>query len=68
MARVLLISYPGYPSTPAQLVANPWLANLAASLLEAEHDTLALDFGTVSMMRRLCSLQSGDTIRNSGGG
>jgi hypothetical protein len=49
----LLISYPGYPSTPAQLVANPWLANLAGSLLEAEHDTLALDFGTVSMMRRL---------------
>jgi len=53
MSRVLLISYPGYPSTPAQLVANPWLAHLAGALLEANHEPLALDFGTVAMMRRL---------------
>ncbi|MCE5240195.1 B12-binding domain-containing radical SAM protein [bacterium] len=53
MSRVLLLSYPGYPSTPAQLVANPWLAHLAGALLEAGHEPLALDFGTVSMMRRL---------------
>jgi len=53
MSRVLLISYPGYPSTPAQLVANPWLAHLTGSLLEAQHEPLALDFGTVAMMRRL---------------
>lgn len=53
MARVLLISYPGYPSTPAHLVANAWLSHLLGALLEAGHEALALDFGTVTMMRRL---------------
>jgi len=53
MSRALLVSYPGYPSTPSQLVANPWLAHLAGALLEAGHEPLCLDFGTVSMMRRL---------------
>ncbi|MHB8994150.1 MAG: B12-binding domain-containing radical SAM protein [Armatimonadota bacterium] len=53
MARVLLISYPGYPATPAHLVANPWLAGQAGALAATGHEVLALDFGTVSMMRRL---------------
>lgn len=53
MARVLLVSYSGYPSTPAQLVANPWLAAQAGALAATGHEVLALDYGTVSMMRRL---------------
>jgi anaerobic magnesium-protoporphyrin IX monomethyl ester cyclase len=53
MSRVLLISYPGYPSTPAALVANPWLANVPGLLLAAGHAALAQDFGTVTVMRRL---------------
>ena len=53
MARVLLVSYPGYPSTPAHLVANPWLAAQAGALAALGHEVLALDYGTVSMMRRL---------------
>lgn len=53
MARVLLISYSGYPSSPAQLVANPWLAAQAGALAATGHEVLALDYGTVSMMRRL---------------
>lgn len=53
MSRVLLVSYPGYPATPATLVANPWLANTAAALQAAGHAVLALDYGTVSTMRRL---------------
>lgn len=53
MARVLLVSYPGYPSSPAQLVANPWLADQAGALAATGHEVLALDYGTVTMMRRL---------------
>lgn len=53
MSRVLLVSYPGYPSTPATLVANPWLGNTAAALQAAGHSVLALDYGTLSTMRRL---------------
>lgn len=53
MARVLLVSYSGYPSTPAQLVANPWLAGQAGALAALGHEVLALDYGTVAMMRRL---------------
>lgn len=53
MSRVLLISTPGYPSSPAVLVANPWLGQSLGALVEAGHEALALDFGTVSMMARL---------------
>ncbi|MEN6302721.1 MAG: radical SAM protein [Armatimonadia bacterium] len=53
MSKVLLVSYVGYPSTPAQLVANPWLATQLAALQAAGHDARALDYGTVTMMRRL---------------
>lgn len=53
MSRVLLVSYPGYPSTPAHLVANHWLAGNAGALLAAGHEVRVVDFGTVSMMRRL---------------
>jgi len=53
MARALLVSYPGYPSTPRHLVANNWLANLAGALIGAGHEAEIVDYGTVSMMRRL---------------
>lgn len=53
MAKVLLVSYPGYPSTPAQLVANSWLAGMAGALVAAGHETQVIDYGTITMMRRL---------------
>jgi anaerobic magnesium-protoporphyrin IX monomethyl ester cyclase len=53
MARTLLVSYPGYPSTPRHLVANSWLANTAGALLAAGHEARIVDYGTVAMMRRL---------------
>ena len=53
MARALLVSYPGYPSTPRHLVANSWLANTAGALLAAGHEACIVDYGSVAMMRRL---------------
>lgn len=53
MARALLISYPGYPYTPSSLLPDNGLANLAGSLIEAGHEALVLDYGTVDTMRRL---------------
>jgi len=63
MARALLVSYPGYPSTPAYLVANQWLANMAGSLLADDHDVRIVDFGTVSIMRRLFPEQITEQLR-----
>ncbi|HEY3396626.1 MAG TPA: radical SAM protein [Armatimonadota bacterium] len=53
MARALLVSYSGYPFTPSSLTPDNGLANLAGALVEAGHEPRVLDFGTVSMMRRL---------------
>jgi radical SAM superfamily enzyme YgiQ (UPF0313 family) len=53
MARALLISYPGYPYTPSSLLPDNGLANLAGALIEAGHEVLVLDYGTVETMRRL---------------
>jgi hypothetical protein len=53
MARALLISYPGYPYTPSSLLPDNGLANLAGALVEAGHEALVLDYGTVDTMRRL---------------
>jgi len=53
MAKALLISYPGYPYTPSSLLPDNGLANLAGSLIEAGHEVLALDYGTIETMRRL---------------
>lgn len=53
MARGLLISYPGYPYTPSSLLPDNGLANLAGALIEAGHEVLVLDYGTVDTMRRL---------------
>ncbi len=53
MARGLLVSYAGYPYTPSSLTPDNGLANLAGALLEAGHDVRIVDYGTLSMMRRL---------------
>lgn len=53
MARGILISYPGYPYTPSSLLPDNGLANLAGSLIEAGHEVLVLDYGTIETMRRL---------------
>ncbi|MEJ2745441.1 MAG: cobalamin-dependent protein [bacterium] len=51
--RSLLISYAGYPYTPSSLMPDNGLANLAGALIEAGHETLILDYGTVETIKRL---------------
>ncbi|MEI6632755.1 MAG: radical SAM protein [Chlamydiota bacterium] len=51
--RSILISYAGYPFTPSSLMPDNGLANLAGALIEAGHETLILDYGTVDMIKRL---------------
>lgn len=53
MARVILISYAGYPFTPGSLMPDNGLANLAGALIENGHQVLVLDFGTIETLRRL---------------
>jgi radical SAM superfamily enzyme YgiQ (UPF0313 family) len=53
MVRALLISFPGYPYTPSSLLPDNGLANLAGALIEAGHEVLVLDYGTIDAMKRL---------------
>jgi len=53
MARVLLVSFAGYPYTPSSLMPDNGLANLAGCLLDAGHDARVLDYGTTETMARL---------------
>jgi radical SAM superfamily enzyme YgiQ (UPF0313 family) len=53
MSKGILISYPGYPYTPSSLLPDNGLANLAGALIEAGHEVLVLDYGTIDTMRRL---------------
>jgi len=53
MARVMLVSFAGYPYTPSSLMPDNGLASLAGCLLEAGHQVRVLDYGTVSTLRRL---------------
>ncbi len=63
MASVLLVSYPGYPSTPAHLVSNNLLANMAGAVTAGGHDAAVADYGTVSMMRRLFPEALSETLK-----
>ena len=53
MARVLLVSYAGYPCTPSSLIPDNGLASLAGALIESGHEVRVLDFSTVNTLRRL---------------
>ena len=53
MARVLLVSFAGYPYTPSSLMPDNGLANLAGALLSAGHAARVLDYGTTETMARL---------------
>ena len=53
MAKGLLITYAGYPYTPSSLAPDNGLANLAGALISEGHQVRIMDFGTVSVMRRL---------------
>jgi len=53
MARVLLVSFAGYPYTPSSLLPDNGLAALAAALLDHGHAVRVLDFGTVKTLARL---------------
>jgi hypothetical protein len=53
VANALLVSYAGYPLTPSSLCPDNGLALLASCLREAGHQARVLDYGTLSVMRRL---------------
>ena len=53
MAKVLLVSFAGYPYTPSSLMPDNGLASLAGSLRDAGHVAKILDYGTVSTLARL---------------
>ncbi|MBI2608314.1 MAG: radical SAM protein [Deltaproteobacteria bacterium] len=53
--RSLLITFSGYPYTPSSFLPDNGLANLAACLKEAGHQTLILDFNTPHTMEGLVS-------------
>ncbi|MFC2074829.1 B12-binding domain-containing radical SAM protein [Bdellovibrionota bacterium] len=51
--KSLLITFSGYPYVPSSLLPDNGLAQLAACLVEAGHETTILDFNTPGIMRRL---------------
>lgn len=51
--RSMLVSFPGYPNEAFNLVPDNGLANLAACLIRAGHDTTIWDCSTVTMMHEL---------------
>ncbi|MFO7948279.1 MAG: B12-binding domain-containing radical SAM protein [Armatimonadota bacterium] len=53
MAHALLVGYAGYPYTPNRLTLHNGLANMAGALVDSGHDVEIIDYGTVSVMRRL---------------
>jgi hypothetical protein len=53
MARVMLVSFAGYPYTPSSLMPDNGLACLAGALIDAGHRARVLDYGTVSTLARL---------------
>lgn len=51
--RSILLYFPGYPFELKVLTPSRQLASLAGSLLDQGHETLVLDYGTVSTVDRL---------------
>lgn len=67
MARALLVSYAGYPYTPSSLTPDNGLANLAGALLTGGHEVKIIDYGTVSLMRRLFPQQLSTELKSLAG-
>ena len=63
MARCLLISFSGYPTTPSSLMPDNGLASLAGALLEAGHEVLLRDLNTIRTMSRLYPPRIGEAVR-----
>lgn len=53
MGKGILVSYAGYPYTPSSLMPDNGLASLAGMLIDAGHEALVLDYGTLDTMDRL---------------
>ena len=53
MARIMLVSFAGYPYTVSSLMPDNGLANLAGQLMQCGHAARILDYGTVETMDRL---------------
>jgi hypothetical protein len=63
MARVILVTFPGYPYTYSSLMPDNGMAALAGCLADAGHAVRVLDFGTVDTMRRLFPSAAGRLLR-----
>ncbi|MGI5820181.1 MAG: B12-binding domain-containing radical SAM protein [Armatimonadota bacterium] len=63
MPGALLVSFGGYPYTPSSLMPDNGLASLAGALAEVGVSARILDFGTVSMMRRLFPRELTETLK-----
>ncbi len=61
--RSLLVTLSGYPYTPSSFLPDNGLANLAACLKEAGHETLILDYNTPQCIRRIVSDEWVETSR-----
>ena len=53
MAKVLLVTFAGYPCTPSSLMPDNGLASLAGALADAGHQARILDYGTLTTLDRL---------------
>lgn len=53
MASGILITYSGYPYTPASFLPDNGLANLAGALIKSNHQVLIMDYNIVEIVNRL---------------
>jgi len=53
VARIMLVSFAGYPYSPSSLMPDNGLASLAGCLIDAGHEVRVLDYGTVATLVRL---------------
>lgn len=60
--RSMLVSFYGYPNEVFNLMPDNGLANLAACLIRAGHETVIWDCSTVSMMRELFPYHERETL------
>jgi anaerobic magnesium-protoporphyrin IX monomethyl ester cyclase len=62
MANVVIVSDAGYPYTPSSLMMDNCFGNFAATLSNAGHNPLFIDYGTVDSMRRLMPRECRDQL------
>jgi len=58
LKKWLLVNYAGYPYAPNSLMPDNGMANLAGALIKSGCEVEILDYGTVTTLARLTSLQN----------